>query len=356
MWYTNRLIEVLSKEERKKVKNWAEAQNTMVQSQSLADALNFIMKIVEYNETVPVILTNDKDSIISTLNLNPQKVTDSKYLRKQLNIMKEQHAPIVIEEGDIKQYLYHKDSIILTQLFYYPFVQLGIIFLFIIVSYLVFSTSRRAEQNQVWVGMSKETAHQLGTPISSLIAWVELLKLKEKDQTLVTEVEKDVKRLETITERFSKIGSTPVMKPTNINEVLINSVNYLKTRTSNKVKFELNLDDEENIVPINTALFEWVIENLCKNAIDAMNGNGIIEIKTTDYLQVIYIDISDTGKGLPKSKYKTIFHPGYTTKKRGWGLGLSLTKRIIEQYHKGKIFVKQSEQGIGTIFRIVLHK
>jgi signal transduction histidine kinase len=229
--------------------------------------------------------------------------------------------------------------------------------LFILVSYFAFNSTRKAEQNQVWVGMSKETAHQLGTPISSLLAWLEFLKLKNSDAELLSEVEKDIKRLETITERFSKIGSTPVLKKANIADVLNNSITYLKTRSSKKIKYILNFSSEDEIfVSINIALFEWVIENICKNAMDAMEGDGTIDITVTDNTQVIYLDIKDTGKGIPKSKYKTIFHPGFTTKQRGWGLGLSLTKRIVEIYHSGKIFVKNSELNRETTFRIVLKK
>jgi len=362
MWYTNVLVNSLANEERKKVKLWAEAMQFISESDITAN-LDFYVKILETNETIPVIYVDENQNYITSKNLDSLKITDSLYIQKQLRIMKEEHQPIVIEiYDDIKHYVYYKDSILLTQLQYYPVVQLGIVFLFIIVSYLVFSTSRKAEQNQVWVGMSKETAHQLGTPISSLIAWVEMLKLKEADSNgannmLVAEVEKDVKRLETITERFSKIGSTPVLTPTNIIEVLTNSTNYLKTRTSRKVIFTLHFaENDKIIVPMNVALFEWVIENLCKNAIDAMDGVGSIDIFLHDHVQVVYIDVQDSGKGIPKSKHKTIFQPGYTTKKRGWGLGLSLTKRIVEIYHKGKIFVKNSEVDKGTTFRIALKK
>ncbi|PLW98672.1 MAG: ATP-binding protein, partial [Marinilabiliales bacterium] len=242
------------------------------------------------------------------------------------------------------------------QLSYYPYIQLGVIFLFILVSYFAFSVSRKAEQNQVWVGMSKETAHQLGTPISSLLAWLELLKIEGVRQDVYQEVEKDVKRLETITERFSKIGSAPVLKPINIVEVIDNAVQYIKSRASKKIQFVVDQPNDEILIPLNVALFEWVIENICKNAIDAMDGNGTIEINVQDHTQVVYIDIKDTGKGIPKSKFKTIFQPGYTTKERGWGLGLSLTKRIIESYHSGKVFIKSSELGKGTVFRIALKR
>ncbi len=357
MWYTNKLVTELSREERKKVELWAEATKQLIMA-DFDQEVSFLTRIIQSNETVPVILVDEQGNIISSANLDSTRTNNEKYMRRQLEKMKDQHPPIEYEIPNVgKNIIYYKDSVILTKLSYYPFIQLSVISLFILVSYLVFSTSRKAEQNQVWVGLSKETAHQLGTPISSLIAWIELLKLKEEDKVLVAEVEKDVKRLETITERFSKIGSAPVMTKTNIVGILNNSVNYVKNRSSDRVVFEINFaPDDETIVPLNVALFEWVIENLCKNAIDAMNGSGIISVSLTDHIQVIYIDISDTGKGIPKSKYKTIFQPGFTTKKRGWGLGLSLAKRIIEIYHSGKIFVKNSEINVGTTFRIVLKK
>jgi signal transduction histidine kinase len=223
------------------------------------------------------------------------------------------------------------------------------------VSYFAFSSSRKAEQNKVWVGLSKETAHQLGTPTSSLNAWVELLK-QEHPSTTVKELENDVKRLEKITERFSKIGSRPVLTATRIKDVFEASIDYLLSRSSNKISFDLQIEDPDITVPLNVALFEWVIENICKNAMDAMEGKGKITIKMEDHTQILYIDFHDTGKGIPKSKFKTIFKPGYTTKKRGWGLGLSLSKRIVETYHEGKIFVLNSEIDSGTTIRVVLKK
>jgi len=275
-----------------------------------------------------------------------------------LAYMKAHCKPIKIILSDkLTQYVYYEDSIILTQLTYYPYIQLAVIFLFILVAYIAFSASRRAEQNQVWVGMAKETAHQLGTPISSLMAWIELLKLQKIDKEILVEVTKDIKRLEIVTERFSKIGSDTPLVPVNIVEILNNAINYMQSRTSSKIKFIRNFSDfNELMVPLNPALFEWVIENLCKNAIDAMEGSGTIEVSLYDQMQIIFIDFKDTGRGIPKSKYKTVFQPGFTTKKRGWGLGLSLSKRIIEVYHNGKIFVKSSEMNIGTTFRITLKK
>ena len=275
-----------------------------------------------------------------------------------LVLMASENQPIEVEIGDgSKSYIFYKESILLTQLKYYPYVMFSIIGLFLFVAYLLFSTARRVEQNQVWVGMAKETAHQLGTPLSSLIAWLEYLRSKGLDSETAVEIEKDVKRLETITERFSKIGSIPKLDTVDVVKVLNDAVNYMKLRTSKNVSFIIDSGNEKEVFgQLNVPLFEWVIENLIRNAVDAMDGNGSIIISLSDQIQFVYIDITDTGKGIPKSKYKTVFEPGFTTKKRGWGLGLSLTKRIIENYHSGKIFVKNSETDKGTSFRIVLNK
>jgi signal transduction histidine kinase len=272
--------------------------------------------------------------------------------------MKAEHVPFVIEYSrGRKNYVYYKDSVLLTNLFYYPYIQFIVVAFFIAISYLAFSSSRKAEENQLWAGMSRETAHQLGTPISSLVAWIDMLKLKGADEKLTEEVRKDVRRLETITERFSGIGSTPVLVKSNIYEILTNAVSYIKFRTSGKIEYVLNYpENAELLIPVNESLFEWVIENLCKNAIDAMQGKGKITISVLEKKDRLFIDIQDTGKGIPISQYKTVFKPGFTTKKRGWGLGLSLVKRIIESYHAGKVFVKTSEVNKGTTFRIVLNK
>jgi signal transduction histidine kinase len=285
------------------------------------------------------------------------KALDKKFLDKQVEAMRVEHPPIEIKIGrNLRQYILYRDSDLLVRLRYYPYFQLAVIGLFLFVSYLAFSTSRKAEQNQVWVGMAKETAHQLGTPLSSLVAWLELLKMKGVSSEYTTEIEKDLHRLLTITERFSKIGSAPVLSKVNIYDVLKHSVNYIQTRSSGKVLFVLEKPATEIFAPLNVPLFEWVLENILKNALDAMSGDGKITLNITDQQQFVYIDITDTGKGIPKSSYKTIFKPGYTTKSRGWGLGLSLSKRIVEEYHDGQIFVKNSEPNKGTTFRIVLNK
>ena len=356
--YTDVLVKKLSVEERKKVELWAEGTKQLVNNENPEQDVTFVLKVIEKNETVPVILTDENDSIIAYRNLKPPKSHKNAFFIKQLRVMKNEHEPIVITiSKDYKNYIYYKKSILLKQLSIYPYVQLGVIILFILISYYAFSSSRKAEQNQVWVGMSKETAHQLGTPISSLMAWVEILKQNEENIEYLQEVEKDVNRLQKIADRFSKIGSAPVLINTNIVELLINSVNYMKTRVSKNIIFNLHFPCEAQIfVPVNISLFSWVIENLFKNATDAMIGKGFIDIYLEETKHVLNIDIKDSGKGIPKSKQKIIFNPGFTTKSRGWGLGLSLSKRIIEQYHAGKIFVKNSEMNSGTTFRIVLSK
>lgn len=320
---------------------------------------SFISEIVLNSATVPVIFTDEsKQNVLYYGNLDAEKIKDTSYVRTTIENMALQNLPIEIELGNgRKNYIFYYNSFLLTQLKYYPYVQFAVIGLFLLIAYFLFSTSRKAEQNQVWVGMAKETAHQLGTPLSSLIAWMELLELKNIDPILMDEMKKDVGRLETITERFSKIGSVPSMDNVQLSAIVQNTINYLQARVSNKVKFSFEARNAKDIkVPLNVPLFEWVIENLCKNAVDAMDGEGAIHIQLTDVTQYVFVDVSDTGKGIPKSKFKTVFQPGYTTKQRGWGLGLSLVKRIVEDYHKGKIFVKRSESGKGTTFRIVLNK
>jgi len=355
--YTNQLVRKMSHEERKKAEMLAEAWKQIISAEANDPNLNFYTRVIADNETVPVIVVDSLNHILFTRNLDSIKQKNPNYLIRKLQQMKANSMPIIIALSPVeKQYLYYNQSIILTQLAYYPYIQFGIIFMFILVAYFAFNTSMKFEQNQVWVGLSKETAHQLGTPISSLMAWVEMMKIRKGDSEMLIELEKDVNRLEKITERFSKIGSKPALVKDNVITVILTAVNYLRSRSSGKIRINLNLPAYEVIVPLNAALFEWVIENLCKNAIDALNGQGQIEIALTDFTQVIYIDIRDTGKGIPKSMFKTIFKPGFTTKKKGWGLGLSLAKRIVEAYHDGKIFVHQSELNKGSVIRIVLKK
>jgi hypothetical protein len=356
--YTSNLVKNLKIEERKKVELWAEAERQLISSSDLNQNLAFPVSIIEDNSTIPVILTDGNDSIISASNFDPARINDKKFLKTKLAKMKEKSKPIILDlGGGYLNYIYYKDSIILKKLIYYPYVQLSIIILFIIVSYLAFSSSRKAEQNQVWVGMSKETAHQLGTPTSSLAGWIEILQIKHPEISITEELSRDLARLEKVAERFSKIGSRPDLEQENIIAVITQTLDYLKSRTSSKVVISIDSGDlKEVLIPINSALFSWVIENVCKNAVDAITGEGEINIRISENEQVVFIDISDNGKGIPKSAYKKIFKPGYTTKQIGWGLGLSLAKRIIEEYHDGKIFVRHSEVGKGSSIRIAMKK
>lgn len=441
--YTNELFNKIKVDERKKVELWAEATRQL--SYELSD-YGFVLKVVSDNTTVPVILAdengvpitsrnldstkeNDKDyllqqmkamaafqepieiniykgqknylyykdsklfselksvlddlvkSFISEVAINSAsvpviytdstklkvieygphidsvKIKDPAFLKSTLAEMASQNQPIEVEFGDgNRSYIFYKESVLLTQLKYYPFIMLVVIGVFLLIAYVLFSTARRVEQNQVWVGMAKETAHQLGTPLSSLIAWLEYLKTKGLDSETAIEIEKDLSRLQMITERFSKIGSVPVLDYVDLVQVLNDAIGYMKLRTSKNVTFTFDDKGQSFSAQLNVPLFEWVIENLIRNAVDAMNGNGEVTITLQDQTQFVYIDITDTGKGIVKSKFKTVFEPGYTTKKRGWGLGLSLTKRIIENYHSGKIFVKSSDPQKGTTFRIVINK
>jgi len=359
--YTNNLVKELDKEERKKIELWAEAIYQLVNS-GMGPTNNILAsRIMQENTTIPIILTNEVGEIIGDRNLPKQKKNRDAYLKTELDLMSQQHEPIKIEasmNGQVilTQYLYYKDSYILSQLRFYPLIQLIVIFFFILIAYLAFHRSRKSEQNLVWAGMAKETAHQIGTPLSSLMAWVELLKNKQGMAQISEEINKDVKRLETITERFSKIGSKPSLENQNIYMLLEQSVQYLQHRLSTNVRIKLDNHCSNPSAPVNSTLFEWVIENICKNAADAMQGKGLIIISLYTKSNFLNIEIKDNGKGMPKSNFKRIFEPGFTTKKRGWGLGLSLSKRIIEEYHLGKLFVKSSSNENGTTFCISLHR
>ena len=356
VFVSDKLVKSLAQEERQKVEIWAEAQR-MIATETNGSNMALILKILESNTTIPVLWCNEKDSVIAEKNIDlPEKDSDL-FLKNKVRELKSKNPPILIDMQDgTFQYLYYDDSIILKRLLIYPYAQLTVVFIFILIAFLALASAKKAEQNKVWVGLSKETAHQLGTPISSLIAWVEYLRTKEIDPSLLGEMEKDVKRLEMIAERFSKIGSNPDPTPVNISNSIQMALNYMETRISAKVKIYTHLPDNPVLVLMNDSLFAWVIENLTKNAVDAMEGQGEITFQVEERDKTVRIDITDSGKGIPKSKYKTVFNPGYTTKKRGWGLGLSLVKRIIESYHGGKIFVKNSEVGKGTTFRIELRK
>jgi len=320
---------------------------------------SFLSEVVENAVSVPVIITDStKQQIIVSGNIEGNNPEDSTFLQRTLEQMASENEAIeiMLTEND-KRYIFYKSSSLQIQLRYYPYVQFGVIGLFLLIAYILFSASRRSEQDRVWVGMSKETAHQLGTPLSSMIAWIELLKIKGIEDDALDEIMKDIDRLENITDRFSKIGSPPSLDPVNIVDVVYNSTEYIKTRTSKKIEYELKVPgDKPIIVSVNAHLFSWVVENLIKNAIDAMAGQGKVTISLLEEKNNVIIDISDTGKGIPKSHFKAIFNPGYTSKKRGWGLGLSLSKRIIRDYHRGKIYVKHSYPHRDTTFRIILRK
>lgn len=359
--YTNKLVNKLSEEEKKKVELWADAYKHLNLLDDEAGDITFVLEVIRNNESVPVILVDENDNIISYKNLDLEKSQNKQYLAEQLEIMKTGHDPIVIEylEGS-RNYIYYQDSIIVQQLRYFPYIQLLVISIFLFISYLAFNASQRYEQNRVWVGMAKETAHQLGTPLSSLMAWVEYFKEMPEtkiDESIVKELEKDLNRLTVVTERFSKIGSSPVLKKENLYEILGGMVEYLNTRVSRKIKIVLDASGfEEYRVFLSRPLFEWVIENMSKNSIDAMDGNGSVILRLSESNRHIFIDVIDEGKGIPHTHFEKVFKPGYSTRKRGWGLGLSLAKRIIKDFHKGDIFVKESELNVGTTMRIKLPK
>ncbi|WP_240635547.1 sensor histidine kinase [Hymenobacter rigui] len=364
--YTNVLVQRLSEREQEQIDLYAKTQRYIINTEETSN-LSFLMdEIIGANTTIPVIVTDGEGNIVDARNVNVPKGASEqasiKLLRKEIELMKEQHPPIIIEIGaGLRNYIYYKESDLLTQLRLYPLVQLAIIGCLGVIAYFAFSYSRRAEQNRVWVGLAKETAHQLGTPLSSLVGWQAYLRESERfrGEPIVEELGKDIRRLEIITERFSNIGSVPVLNDENILRVTQNAIAYLQSRVSRKVTFEVKTDlPTDTPAQVNIPLFDWVIENICKNAVDAMDGKGSITIHLRRPIRnksQIAIDITDTGKGISKSKLDRVFQPGFTTKKRGWGLGLALAKRIIENYHKGKLFVKWSEVGRGTTFRVILN-
>ncbi len=357
--YTNRLAKKLGEEEKKKVELWSEAMKVLTEATNPDADINFVFKVIENNETIPVIVTNDSGEVVFTRNIDSTKVDDKEFITRELLEMKKQHDPIEIKVTDtVKQFVFYKDSILLQKLKWFPFIQLILVLLFIGLAYYAFSYTRKAEQNQVWIGLSKETAHQLGTPISSLNAWLELLKVEMgKPSTNLDELQKDIERLELIADRFSKIGSVPELKYVNFNNLINESISYLQKRISEHITFFVDFKPDKSLeIPVSPTLISWVFENIIKNAADAIAGQGIIRIIVSDNTQIIYVDFEDNGKGVPKAYHKTIFKPGFTTKKRGWGLGLSLSKRIVEVYHHGKIFVKASDMNKGTTIRVVLKK
>lgn len=357
--FSNRLAKDLALEEQKKIELWAEAIRLLAQdnSEDVQFDYSLSLKIIEGNTNIPVILVDDRQNIISYANIHLRSKHQDSDLERAKNklINKNQSIEIKLSRKH-SQYIYYDDSQHLKRLRYFPYLQLGVMFVFLAITIFAYSISKRDEQNRIWVGLSKETAHQLGTPISSLMGWVEILKMKDIDPDIITEIDKDTQRLKTVADRFSKIGSKPQTEDCNLVEVLESTAAYMRKRCSQRILIETHCQQTDCIYPINRALFAWVIENLCKNAIDAIEGDGRIDIWLKDEGKQCFIDVQDSGKGIAKKLFNDVFKPGFTTKTRGWGLGLSLSRRIVEEYHNGKIFVKQSEAGKGTTFRIILYR
>ncbi|MBR3611878.1 MAG: HAMP domain-containing histidine kinase [Bacteroidaceae bacterium] len=357
---SNSLVKDLKAEEEKKMEIWAEAMNSLNRADANTD-LALVLTVLNGNTTIPVVVTDSNGAISLHRNIEFSAGADSLAVLMQMVAdmrLRDQKIRVDLgtEEGSDYLEVCYSDSLILKQLAYYPYVQLAVVLLFFAICFVAILSSKRAEQNRVWVGLSKETAHQLGTPISSLMAWTTVLKEKYPTDELLPEMERDVARLQRVAERFSKIGSLPEPTSEDIVEVIDRAVEYVKRRSPAQVTYTVNYPKRPLLVRMNAPLIEWVVENLCKNAIDAMNGAGAITVTVSQNDSKAFVEIADTGKGIPKSKHKRVFEPGYTTKKRGWGLGLSLAKRIMEQYHKGRIFVKQSAPGKGTTFRMELKK
>ena len=349
------LVKDLQREERNKMEVWAQAMQTLQEADETTD-LALVLSVIQGNKTIPVIVLDSDGLVMDYRNVDIREKDSDCYVSDYGHRMYNAGQYIQIGDSIDYQLVCYDESTLLKRLSRYPYWQLGIVMIFVVVAIFALLSSKRAEQNKVWVGLSKETAHQLGTPISSLMAWVEILKENYPDDELIPEMNKDVKRLELIAERFSKIGSLPEPVDASMNEVLIHVTDYMDRRTSKKVEITTNMPDHEVIVKINASLFEWVVENLCKNAVDAMEGSGKIDLTMMDEETRVVIEVTDNGKGIRKKDVKNVFKPGFTTKKRGWGLGLSLAKRIVEEYHKGRIFVKSSEVGVGTTFRIEMPK
>ena len=359
---SNIFVKDLAKEERNKMEIWADAMRLFNMADETTD-LGLVLKVMNDNNTIPVIVLDNKGlvQICRNVDVGNRSEKDSvayvSHLGKRLYDAG-RFIRISMDDTNKKAYVdvCYDDSTILKRLAYYPYVQLGVVLIFVVVAIFALLTSKKAEQNKVWVGLSKETAHQLGTPISSLMAWIEILKENYPDDDLIPEMDKDVKRLQLIADRFSKIGSLPEPVPSSLSDVVDHVIDYMDRRTSSKVLMTKKFPQNDIIVNLNASLFEWVIENLCKNAVDAMEGEGHITIEVLDLPGKAVIEVTDDGKGIRKKDISSVFKPGFTTKKRGWGLGLSLAKRIVEEYHHGRIFVKRSEVGVGTTFRIEIKK
>lgn len=365
LWVSDSLVRDLSEQERQRMQTWADATRQIASADSSTD-LDFLLSIIKSNHTIPVILVDDDDNILDHLNFSLPEASDTlppwvltpaneEYLRKRLEDLKAgpNVIHIIIAPG-MNQHLYYEDSLLLRRLSMYPYVQLLVMAAFVFVVYYAVTSSKKAEQNKVWVGLSKETAHQLGTPISSLMGWVALLPEYGVPDEVTEEMSKDARRLETIASRFSKIGSPPAMQTEDLNMTVSDALAYMQARISSGVKLTRDLTDEPIPVSLSRPLLEWVMENLIKNAVDAMEGHGSLRVATFAENGNAIVEVTDSGKGIERKNFKTVFNPGYTTKKRGWGLGLTLAKRIIETYHHGKIFVKSSEPGVATTFRLSL--
>lgn len=372
---SNNLVEDLAEQERERMEIWANATKAIATA-PLTDGSNgypmqsadidFYLSIIQNNDNIPVLLVDDNDNILMHRNFRlPEPVdtmmpdvlseANATFLADKLQSLKSSnnHIPITIDEN-IVQHLYYEDSTLLTNMSYFPKIQLGVMILFVLIVYFAVISTKKAEQNKVWVGLSKETAHQLGTPISSLMAWVQMLEADGVDKEIVEDMDKDVNRLSMIADRFSKIGSKPEMELSYISESVTQGLEYMRARISSNVCLNIRLPENDRGVMLCRPLFEWVMENLCKNAVDAMKGKGRIDVTVGSDKKIVWVEVSDTGKGIARKNFKSVFSPGFTTKKRGWGLGLTLAKRIIEEYHGGRIFVKSSEIGAGTVFRIEL--
>ncbi|WNH08368.1 sensor histidine kinase [Thalassobellus suaedae] len=357
LWETYKFFQHFKDEERIKMENWSFAQSDLLKTDNLNEDMgNLPLKVITSNKTTPMIMVN-VDGSIDFNNINNKKINDSIYVKKLISKFEKENRPIEVKfDGKLFSTLYYGNSPLLNKLIYYPFALLLIIILFIALIYFFYKSSKNATQNKLWSGMAKETAHQIGTPLSSLIGWTEILKTEHVNPDYITEIEKDVDRLQTITERFSKIGSIPTLEPLDIIEETINSYDYLKSRSSNLIEFKIIVPEGNIFVNLNKQLYSWTIENLVKNAIDAMKGRGKLTVEISQLENNIKVSVTDTGKGIQKKDFNRIFEPGYTTKKRGWGLGLSLTRRIIEDFHDGRIKVLQSEIDKGTTIQIVLKR
>ena len=353
--FTTRLANKFAEEEYRKIELWAEATRQLIMADE-NDNIDLILSVMEGNTTIPVYMVDSAHQLLLSRNVREPKHNKEEFYKQRINELRLSQDPIVVQVNEeVTQYIYYEDSTLLRRLYWFPYVQLAVIIAFIAIAVIALIMAQRSEQNSLWVGLSKETAHQLGTPISSLNAWNELLKATYPNDALLPQMDEDIRRLQMIAERFSKIGSQPTLDQQAILPIVQSAMEYMRVRTSNKITYTLQADTDCQVL-VCKPLFEWVIENLCKNAIDSMEGKGDITLSLTRQENKVHLDITDTGKGIDRRHFKTIFKPGYTSKKRGWGLGLSLAKRIIEDYHRGKLFVKQSQIGVGSTFRITLEQ